>query len=277
MNAVEKNRIKRASKAVWGATPAGWTFGQGYEKGTKEFFESVLNKRFSYECDWLDEIVEFKRFKSKKVLEIGCGAGYDAYQFCKHGAVYTGIDITPDNPVIAQKHLSYYGYQAHIQEMDVEQLSWQNQFDYVYSFGVLHHTPDIQKAVRNIYNSLKVGGEAQIIVYYKYSIFYALHVVLCDWILRLKFLKISLKDRRSKIEHTASSELPLVNVYSKYQLKKILKNAGFTIITTGIRKLVLEELPDIPVVRGFYKFIPASVLQKLSHYFGWYVSVRAIK
>ena len=76
-------------------------------------FESVLKRRFSEECEWMDEIVHFERFKGKKVLEIGCGAGYDAYQFCRNGAVYIqGIDLTPDNPVIAKKHLSYFNYEA---------------------------------------------------------------------------------------------------------------------------------------------------------------------
>lgn len=277
MNAIEKDQIKNTSKSVWGASPAGWTFGQGYQKGTKEFFEAVLHKRFTWECDWLDDIVDFKRFNNKKVLEVGCGAGYDAYQFCKHGALYTGIDITPDNPIIAKKHLSYYGYEADIQEMDVESLSLIKQFDYVYSFGVLHHTPDMQKALQNMYNSLKIGGEIQIIVYHKYSIFYLLNVVIFTWIIKLKFLKMSLKTVRSHIEYSTNQERPLVNVYSKRQLKTMLQKAGFVIIKTEVRKLVTEDLPGIPFIMKLYKFIPSIVLQKLSHYFGWYLSVRALK
>jgi hypothetical protein len=64
------NAVKESSKQVWGASPAGWTFGQSYKPGTKEFFDSVIAKRFSYEVPWLDEIVQFKRFVGKSVLEI---------------------------------------------------------------------------------------------------------------------------------------------------------------------------------------------------------------
>ena len=45
--------IKEATKSVWGASPAGWTYGEGHQKGTKEFFQSVLHKRFNHECDWM--------------------------------------------------------------------------------------------------------------------------------------------------------------------------------------------------------------------------------
>ena len=56
--------------------------------------------------------------------------------------------------------------------MDAEELTFKEQFDYVFSFGVLHHTPNIAKALKNIHTVLKDNGEAQIIVYYKHSIFY---------------------------------------------------------------------------------------------------------
>ena len=151
--------IKQATKNVWGTNPAGWTFGNGYAKGTREFFFSVLEKRFTLECEWMNEIVRFDRFKRKKVLEIGCGAGYDAYQFCKEGAVYTGIDITPDNPIIAQKHLNSCRLSGKFFEMDVEKLKLHEHYDYIFSFGVLHHTPNINKALKRIYEHLKNDGE----------------------------------------------------------------------------------------------------------------------
>ena len=269
--------IKNKSKAVWGTSPAGWTFGKDYKKGTKKFFESVLKKRFSYECDWFDEVVDFKRFKNKKVLEVGYGAGYDAYMFCKYGAEYTGIDITPENQQLAIKHLAYYGYHPTILCMDVETMSFDEEFDYVFSFGVLHHTPDIKKSLDNIYKTLKKGGEAQIIVYNKHSIFYWLNVVLSQWILKGGFLKRSLADQRSFIEYSESSERPLVNVYSKKEISRLLINSGFKIRKAHIRKLVHEDLIGIRFLGRIFRFIPQKFLSFLGKKFGWYVSIRAIK
>jgi len=269
--------IKQATKNVWGVNPAGWTYGKGFAKGTQEFFFSVLEKRFTYECEWMDEIVHFNRLKNKKVLEIGCGAGYDAFQFCKAGADYTGIDITPDNPIIAKKHLEFCGYSGKFFEMDVEKLALPERYDYIFSFGVLHHTPNITKALEKMHAVLKDDGEAQIIVYYKFSIFYLLHLLVFDWLLSLKFLKMSLSDRLSQIEFTNSSSKALVNVYGKNQLKKICTNAGYTVIKTDIRKLTREDLPCIPLISRLYRFIPNSWLYFLSKRFGWYLSVRMVK
>ncbi|MEX0940405.1 MAG: class I SAM-dependent methyltransferase [Candidatus Babeliales bacterium] len=274
---VVPEKIKETSKKFWGHNPAGWTFGDGHQKGSKEFFDAVLDKRYTYECDWLDEIVQFKRLKNKKVLEIGFGGGYDAYLFCKNGAEYTGVDITAENKILAEQHLQYYDFKPSFLTMDAEKITWENEFDYIYSFGVLHHTPNMQQALNNCYKALKKEGEAQIIVYYKYSIFYMLSVVLNEWILRGGFRKRSLKEQRSLIEYTQSTEKPLVNVYSKKQLHKMLKNAGFKIIKTDIRKLVHEDLPGIRFIGRLRKYMPQTILNKLSKYFGWYLSVRAIK
>jgi len=272
-----EQQIKETTKLVWGASPAGTAYAEGHTKGTKEFFTSVINKRFTQECDWLDEIVGFQDLKNKKVLEIGCGAGYDAYQFLKHGSDYTGIDITPDNPIITKQHLAFCGYQARTFEMDAENMHFDETFDFIFSFGVLHHTPNMNTVLRDIRALLTDDGLAQIIVYHKYSIFYMLHVVLFDWIMRGKFLKLSLADRRSLIEYTESNGKPLVNVYGKKELHALCKKVGFNILKTDIRKLVREDLPDIPLVRSLYRFIPNSWLKFLGNYFGWYISVRLVK
>lgn len=274
---MDNHKVKEATKIVWGTNPAGWSYGNGYKKGTKEFFESVLKRRFTEECEWMDEIVHFERFRGKKVLEIGCGAGYDAYQFCHHGALYTGIDLTPDNPLIAKKHLSYFNYDATFLEMDVEELNLQDTYDFVFSFGVLHHTPNIVQALKNIRCVLKNNGEAQIIVYHKNSIFYILSMILYDWIMKFKFLRMSLKDRRSEMEVTNSGAKALVNIYSAKEFHKICQQAGFKVIKTDIRKLVRDDLPGFPIIKYLYRYIPNSWLYALSKKFGAYLSVRLVK
>ncbi len=274
---MNNQKIKNISKQLWGSDPAGMVFGKEFEKGSKNFFERVLEKRFLYECQWLNEIVDFSRFNKKNILEIGCGAGYDAYQFCKNGAFYTGIDLTPENILLAKKHLFYYGFMPTILELDVEKMNFDSLFDFIFSFGVLHHTPSIIEALKGIHRALKMGGEAQIIVYHKNSIFYRIHLFLFDWILRGKFLKMSFKKRLSQIEFTTLDVEPLVNVYSKKELILLMESTGFKVIKIDIRKLNREDLPLIPFVEKLYKYIPDSLLYFFSKKWGWYLSVRAIK
>lgn len=270
-------KLKENAKSVWGATPAGSVYGKNFERGSREFFEAILEKRFSYETPWMDEIVHFKQFAGKKVLEIGCGAGYDAYQFCRAGSEYTGIDITPENPPLAQRHLEHYGYKPRLLEMDAEKMTFQNEFDFVFSFGVLHHTPAIEKALANAHRALKAGGKIQVIVYHKWSIFYCVTLILRYWILNGNFLRHSLAYQRSLIEYSTSKARPLVHVYSKSDLKKKLEAAGFLIENTHIRKLLVEDLPFIYGMSKVYRYIPEKFLHLLSRRFGWYLSIIARK
>ena len=113
--------IKTSTKKVWGASPAGSTSSKAKPK-TKEFFEEAFKYRAEYEQPWLYEVVPFESFKNKKVLEIGCGAGFDAYNIVREGAVYTGIDITPENIDRTKTHLKLMGYDVKAFEHDAEQL-----------------------------------------------------------------------------------------------------------------------------------------------------------
>lgn len=269
---------KESSKTVWGATPAGSTFGGGADPGTKEFFENVLRKRSTYELLWLSELIPFASFRNKKVLELGCGAGYDAYEFYRNRADYTGIDITPENIERTMRHLGFYGYFPKVMEGDAENLEFEDEsFDVVFSNGVLHHTPYIEKSFREAYRVLKQGGEFWVIIYHKNSIFYWITLLLVDHLLKLGFLKRSFNERLSMIEYTTSKELPLVNVYSRRNLKKLLEKSEFTIKSIWVRKLVNEDLPALPLVGRLWRFIPQRWLDFVGKFFGWYVIARAKK
>ncbi len=275
MNMHESNAIKISTKKVWGTNPAGWTHAKDKKKGTKEFFDQVLYKRFTEECFWLPAIVSFESYANKKVLEIGCGAGYDAYMFCNNGAEYTGLDLVPENIALTKKHLSFYSYTPVIFEADAQEMDFKEQFDLVYSFGVLHHIPDMEKVLYQSYQALKPGGTALFIVYYKYSIAY--FRVVAHWIMRGKFLKESLQEALSRVEDVDSSERPLVRVYSKKQFTKLVQDAGFTVVSTKIRKLSREDLPAFAGLTYIFKYLPESVLHRWATWWGWYLCLQAVK
>jgi ubiquinone/menaquinone biosynthesis C-methylase UbiE len=54
---------------------------------------------------------------------------------------------------------------------DAEELSFPDRyFDCVYSWGVLHHSPDTRTAVCEIWRVLKEGGSAKLMIYHKWSL-----------------------------------------------------------------------------------------------------------
>ena len=45
-----------------------------------------------------------------------------------------------------------------------------NSYDYVYSFGVLHHAANTEKTIDEVYRVLRPSGEAKIMLYHRHSI-----------------------------------------------------------------------------------------------------------
>src|SRR2546422_6109829 len=101
------------------------------------------------EYPWLYEAAEFRNHAGERVLEIGCGTGCDLLQFAKHGAVATGIDITPEHLRLARERV---GNLAHVLPGDGAKIPFPGgSFDYVYSHGVLHHLDQPRRMVDEIF------------------------------------------------------------------------------------------------------------------------------
>jgi SAM-dependent methyltransferase len=267
---------KEKAKKVWGSTPAGFVYGEGHELGTKEYFESVLAKRFGYEMPWLLELAPFEASRDRSVLEIGCGAGYDAWQFCRNGANYTGIDLVPLNIERTTRHLAHYGFHPRIQEGDGENLAFPSgSFDIVFSNGVLHHTPDIRKSFKEVSRVLRAEGEFWVILYHKNSVFHWISLFLFDHVLKFGFLRRTFRERLSMIEYNTSGERPIVNVYTRGELRALLEEAGLTVEWIKCRKLLREDLPLSRRLRPLFNVIPQSWLDRVGYAFGWYLVAKA--
>lgn len=273
-----QNSKKSRAKEVWGTTPAGTSYGKGFTIGTKDFFESIICKRFEYELPFIREILDKYELKGKRILDIGAGAGYDLLEFHRRGAVVYGIDITPNNMAISKKYLSYYGCPPSLVVADAENLPFADEsFDFIYSFGVLHHTPNIVQALKEAHRVAKRGARGMIAVYHKNSVFYWAKLFLVDHILKGGFLNQSFDQRLSQIEYTDSNELPLVNVYSKRKMRKILEATNLKIDNICVRKLLREDLPTIRYIAASYEYIPTWLLAQLGKIWGWYLICRVYK
>ena len=163
-----REELKERVRVFWQAHPCGTKFSDA-EIGTPEFFERVEAHR--YEKEWhIPAAADFQNTRGLRVLEIGCGMGTDGAQFAKAGADYTGIDLTDAAVELARKRFQVSGLKGEFRVADAERLDFPDaSFDLVYSHGVLHHTPDIEAAVREIYRVLKPGGRAMVMLYHRGS------------------------------------------------------------------------------------------------------------
>jgi len=216
---------KREAIEQWTKDPCGFSGAQGVEVGTKAFYERVDANRYDDYGPWMKSTLEFTRFAGKRLLEVGFGMGTDLFQFASSGALVSGVDLSPAHLQIASQRFSLYGIPADLRLADAENLPFEDgTFDVAYTFGVIHHTPNTQKAVEEIHRVLKPGGRAIIGVYHKYSAFFLSAVLLESYLLRLGFLRESYRRTLSRIEVRQHSDAcPLVKVYSRRSLRRVLR------------------------------------------------------
>jgi SAM-dependent methyltransferase len=161
-------QLKERVRAFWQEHPCGTKFSDA-EMGTRKFFDRIEAHRYGKEWH-IPAAADFAGARGLKVLEIGCGLGTDGAQFARAGADYTGIDLTEASIELARKRFELSGLQGEFRVADAEQLDFADgTFDLVYSHGVLHHTPDIEAAVREIHRVLKPGGRAIVMLYHRGS------------------------------------------------------------------------------------------------------------
>jgi len=117
---------------------------------------------------------DFESARGKRVLEIGTGLGADHQRFAEAGAKLSGIDLTERAIAHTRQRLAAFGLESDLATGDAENLPFpDNSFDLVYSWGVLHHSPDTRRAIAEAHRVLKPGGEARIMVGQRTIIEYA--------------------------------------------------------------------------------------------------------
>jgi SAM-dependent methyltransferase len=100
------------------------------------------------------------------VLEVGVGLGTDFVNFVRAGAEATGVDLTEASVAAVGERLALEGLEADLRVADAESLPFADgEFDLVYSWGVIHHSPDTAAAVREIHRVLRPGGRARVMIY----------------------------------------------------------------------------------------------------------------
>jgi len=159
---------KKAVRDFWDQASCGETL---YLKNpNRDAYLAQARQRYVLE-PYIEQFAGFGGAKEKRVLEIGVGLGADHQRFAEAGAELWGIDLTPRAIEHARRRFLVLGLDSNLSVGDAENLSFDDsQFDIVYSWGVLHHSPDTPKAVLEVWRVLRPGGVAKIMVYHKWSL-----------------------------------------------------------------------------------------------------------
>jgi ubiquinone/menaquinone biosynthesis C-methylase UbiE len=266
------DEAKQRAREQWQEDPCGAVYAREEEFGTKEFFDEVERYRYEEYAPWMHDVMGFDQFAGQRLLEVGCGMGTDLLQFARGGAICTGVDLTPRSIEIARHRFSLYGLQADFLLTDGERLPFPDaSFDVVYSNGVLHHTPDIAAAIREIHRVLKPGRVAKVMIYYRHSLNYWGEMILHRGILRAELLRgRSPEEIMGRwVEYSETGAEPLVKVYSRSEAQKLFEQ--FEDVKFQVDQMTRGELHVLN------SFIPEKLFHLLRTHFGWNLIITARK
>jgi len=199
-----------------------------------------------------DRIIPFDRLAGRDVLEIGCGMGLHTELMTRAGARVTAIDLSPTSVEATRSRLALKGLQARVVEGDAEKLPFDpGSFDFIWSWGVIHHSSRTGRVVREIARVSRPQTECRIMVYSRASA-WVYSIFVRDYLLRGQFLKRSFEETLYQ-----SSDGFTARFYVREQFEDLFRTffedvssevmgqeSDVVPLPRGPRKLVMKLLPD---------------------------------
>lgn len=243
--------------------------------GTREYFDEVEARKYLVEPH-IPAFAEFERWKGKKVLEVGCGIGTDTIRFARAGARVTAVDLSEESLAVAQRRAAVFGLEDRISfhRVDAERLSEivpVETYDLVYSFGVVHHTPHPENAVREIRKYMGPQSVLKMMVYHRYSYKVLWILLACG---KGAFWKL---DELIARHSEAQTGCPVTYSYSRKSVRDLLK--GLTVETTRVDHIFPYKVPEYKCYEykktWLFRWMPAALFRFLEMRWGWHLCVTA--
>lgn len=246
-------------KSFWNKVPCD-SLNSDKQEGTREYFSEIAQHRYNLVPEIIS-FADFHRWMGRKVLEIGCGIGNDTLNFARACADVTAIDLSEDSLELAKQNFDVWGNKARFFQLNIENTGellytfYPEKFDLIYSFGVLHHTPNPSRAFKNIRLLCDAQTELRVMLYAKYS-FHTLWVLIKGKGAFWKFSQL-LSDNAE-----AQYGCPVAYHYTFNEIRKLLKD--YQILE--MKKGYLSRLR---------KYIPTPFRSLLSRLLGGYIFIVA--
>lgn len=165
--------VQRGNRSWWSDHPMtyDWHGNINLARGTRAWFDEVDRRFVDASQPYFTSHRPFDRImpddlQGQKVLEIGCGMGLHSLELAQRGAEVHAVDLTDAAVEITQARMKEFEIEAEVQRADAEALPFDNEtFDFVWSWGVIHHSACTTRIVREIARVLKPSGQARVMVY----------------------------------------------------------------------------------------------------------------
>jgi ubiquinone/menaquinone biosynthesis C-methylase UbiE len=224
---------------------------------TREWFDEV--ERFRYDVEpYIHSVAQFTRHRGRTILEVGVGAGTDHLQWARAGCRCHGVDLTDAAIETTRARLALYGLESDLRRMDAESLPFESdQFDVVYSWGVIHHSAHPDRIIAEIHRVLKPGGQFIGMMYGRHSV-----IALRFWV---RHALMKARPWRSIGDVIGTHvESPGTKAYTVAELRTL-----FAAFTTFAARPVITAADTADWPRMISRFFPDD--------WGWFITLRAGK
>jgi SAM-dependent methyltransferase len=249
-----------------------------HEPGSAEHLAEV-ERRFLSEA-WFAQapgarpfsrLIPFDELAGKDVLEIGCGTGVHAKLLAEAGARLSAVDLTPTAIELTKRRLELAGLEADVREADAEHLPYADaSFDFVWSWGVIHHSEQTQKVVAEIARVLRPGGRLAFMVYHRTSLTFWVNYVLFRGVLQGGL-------RRERPDELANrwSDGVIARHYTRSSIVEALGPA-FEDVHTEVMGQIGEAIPlPARLRRPVASVVPRQAQEAIVRRYGWFLFTTA--
>ncbi len=264
---LENSDLKKEVREFWNSDPCGTRYMDGAED-----FAAHARARYALE-PYIPEFAGFADSRSLKVLEIGVGMGADYLEWLKAGAHASGVDLSAASLERARRRCQLAGYSPDLRVADAEHLPFANDsFDVVYSYGVMHHSPDTRRCLLEAWRVLKPGGRARIMVYH--------HPSLTGAMLWLRYGALRRKSIREVVyqclespgtkTYTQAEALALMEGFEEVVMRQVFSPGDLLLHRPSARF-------QSPLYRLLWKFYPRFLVKAFCRRWGLFLLISAKK
>jgi len=248
--------------------------GKSFEEGSPEFFRKLDEEFFSWNKPLhgekpFDRIFPYAQMKGSKTLEVGCGMGTMAMQWALAGASVHAVDLNEKAIEMTRKRFELFNLSGDIRQSDAHSLPFEDkEFDYIYSWGVLHHSPDIAGSFKELFRTLKPGGSFGIMLYNRNSLLHGLNTVMREKVLHMEGHFLNDLELASHVQDGFEAEgnphtWPITPREFEEMLHPYSSQFSLKILGTDIDGIFKLWLPALGL------FIPAFLKKPWARRWGW--------
>jgi SAM-dependent methyltransferase len=272
--------VQRGSSLWWTQNPMSydWAGDVKLPRLSLEWFDAIDAKflqgsrLFATLQQPFDRILPIPELRGARVLEIGCGMGLHTQTMASAGADVTAVDLTSTAVEATSRRLALKGLRALVLRCDAESLPFPaDAFDFVWSWGVIHHSSRTARIVREIARVLNKDGACRVMVYNRDGMPARVSFIR-DYVLKAGFLHRSFEETLYRSTDGFSARF-----YVREQFEDLFR-AFFKDVSSEVCGQESDAIPlPSPLRRWALALVPESYLHKAQARRGAFIFIKATR